>query len=184
MKSLNIITTLIILIMATKTSAQKSTKNLLHQYSEGSEVVFASSNQGGGGYGSENLLSSYETENQPYNGNDTSWWTDQGAPFPHSAILKTAGNGGTISKLVISNFSPEDEEGGGYRGIPAKDITIEASTQGADKGFKKVGDFKLKRNTKKQSFSVTPTQAKWIRITIKSNYGNEEYTILGGIEAY
>jgi hypothetical protein len=170
--------------MSANVNAQKSAKNLLHQYGEGAEVVFASSNHGGGGYGSENLLSSYETESQGDNGNNTSWWTDQGAPFPHSAVLKMVGNGGSISKFVISNYSPEDDEGGGYRGIPAKEITIEASTQGPESGFTKIGDFTLKRNQSRQAFSISPTQAKWIRVTIKSNYGNDDYTILGGMEAY
>ena len=169
--------------MAQNINAQ-STKNLLYQQGEGAEVVFASSNHGGGGYGSENLLSTYQAETQPHNGNDTSWWTDQGAPFPHSAVLKMVGEGGLISKLVISNYSPEDDEGGGYRGIPAKEITIEASTTGPDSGFRKIGDFTLVRNKSRQPFTVPTTQAQWIRVTIRSNYGNEEYTILGGIEAY
>jgi hypothetical protein len=160
--------------------AQK--RNLLYANCPGSELVKASSNDQGGGYGAQNLLSSAETIEKPSNG--TSWWTDVNTPFPHVAVLKMCGDGGTISKFVISNYTSEDENNGGYRGVPAKDIIIEASVTGPETGFQKIAQLQLKRNVPKQHFEITPAKAKWIRVTIKSNYGNKEYSLLGAVEAY
>jgi hypothetical protein len=157
-------------------------KNLLYANCPGSELVKASSNDQGGGYGAQNLLSSAETIEKPSNG--TSWWTDVNTPFPHVAVLKMCGDGGTISKFVISNYTSEDENSGGYRGVPAKDIIIEASVTGPETGFQKIAQLQLKRNVPKQHFDITPAKAKWIRVTIKSNYGNKEYSLLGAVEAY
>lgn len=68
----------------------------------------------------------------------------------------------------------------------AKDFTVEVSDTSADSGFAPVmsGTLKLARNG--QSFAFDPQQrpvARWVRLTISSNYG-DDYTAITGFHGF
>lgn len=85
--------------------------------------------------------------------------------------------------VIRFNNAIEDEDKG-YPGISAKDIEVYVSTTDTTSGFKKVLGVTLKSNKNNQVMKITPTQAKWVKFVITSNYGNSEYTELGLIGVF
>ncbi len=168
------------LFAQTETYGSKQTKNWLSPYCDAEIVSFSS--EYSSSFAALYLLMRTSVETDIPSG--SVWFTEEGAKFPHTAVLKLCRSGGKISRFLISNYYEDDKEGGSYAGVSAKDIMLEYSNEGPDKGFIKIGDFKLKRSTHKQELKITPVTAKWIRVTIKSNYGNADYTLLGGMQAY
>lgn len=69
-----------------------------------------------------------------------------------------------------------------YFGLNSKKITIEYSKKGPYSGYKKVGSFILQQH-KSTTFEIPSFSARWIKLTIHSNYGNSEYTELMEFEA-
>ena len=61
----------------------------------------------------------------------------------------------------------------------AKNVTVEVSDADANSGFEKVLDAKLEEKKDGQRFEVSKKiPARWIRLTIKDNYGSPRYTQL------
>lgn len=61
----------------------------------------------------------------------------------------------------------------------AKDVTVEVSDTNADSGFQKVLEATLEKEKDNQRFAAASrTPARWIRLTIKNNYGSPRYTQL------
>ncbi len=59
----------------------------------------------------------------------------------------------------------------------AKDILVEVSDTNADEGFRKIVELSLKNKADNQQFPVSaPTPGRWVRLTVKNNYGSPEYT--------
>lgn len=53
----------------------------------------------------------------------------------------------------------------------AKDFTVSVSTTAADSGFTNVGSFQAKQIRGYQIFTFAPAQARWLKISVTSNYG-------------
>ncbi|MCU0451912.1 MAG: SUN domain-containing protein [Bernardetiaceae bacterium] len=71
-----------------------------------------------------------------------------------------------------------------YAGICAKQVMVEASTQGPTTGFVKLGEFTLGEYAPVNDFSIQPAKARWLRLSILSNYGHDKYTELMEFEAW
>jgi outer membrane protein OmpA-like peptidoglycan-associated protein len=70
-----------------------------------------------------------------------------------------------------------------YQGIAAKDIRVEFSLQGPDKGYEDPQEYSLNPD-KVNSFNIEPVQARWVRLTVLSNHGNPEWTELNEFKAF
>lgn len=71
------------------------------------------------------------------------------------------------------------------QGAAAKEVTVEISTSGPESGFKQVLATTLEENTDGQTFALSqPVTARWIRLTVKNNYGHAEWTELFGFQAW
>ena len=84
----------------------------------------------------------------------------------------------SINKLVFNTFCQKD-----YTLISAKDIKLEFSSTSAKTGFAPAIALVLEEN-KINTFDVAPIKARWIKLTILSNYGNPQWTQLMEFEAW
>lgn len=109
------------------------------------------------------------------------WCTESGAPFPHWAVIELPKTE-WLTTLIFNNLIPDEEEG--WEGISAKDVRVEVSTTAPDQGFQTVASFLLERSKNNQLVHIEPTEARWIKIVLTSNWGNAEYTELGKLGAF
>jgi outer membrane protein OmpA-like peptidoglycan-associated protein len=84
----------------------------------------------------------------------------------------------SIQKLVFNTFCQKE-----YTLISAKDIKVEFSITSSKTGFASATALVLEEN-KINTFDIAPTKARWIKLTILSNYGNPQWTQLMEFEAW
>ena len=71
------------------------------------------------------------------------------------------------------------------KGRGAKDIVVELSDEGPTEGFTEIASVSLVDRQDNQSFPVTVDKSgKWVRLTVKNNHGDSEYTELMDFRAY
>jgi hypothetical protein len=71
------------------------------------------------------------------------------------------------------------------KGRGAKDIVVELSNDGPTEGFTEIASVSLNDREDNQGFPVTVDKSgKWVRLTIKDNHGDSEYTELMDFRAY
>ncbi len=141
----------------------------------GAKVVSFSSN-----YGSDWDVTNLISRSDKWEGELPAWCTESGAPFPHWAVIELAKQT-WLTTLIFNNNIPDEQ---GWEGISAKDLSVEVSTVSAKEGFQKVASFQLERNKNSQLVHLEPSQARWLKIVITSNWGNEEYTELGKLGVF
>jgi hypothetical protein len=66
----------------------------------------------------------------------------------------------------------------------AKDISVEASNEGADGPWRSVGELTLSPEPVAQSFTNLPTDARFVRFSFRTNQGSDVNVALGEIEIY
>jgi Sad1 / UNC-like C-terminal len=69
------------------------------------------------------------------------------------------------------------------RGVCAREVQVEISSEGPDKGFSNLGFFTLKEYGVAE-FKIKPIKARWVKLSILSNYGNPKYTQLQEFKAF
>jgi outer membrane protein OmpA-like peptidoglycan-associated protein len=141
----------------------------------GAKVVSFSSN-----YGSDWDVTNLISRSDKWEGELPAWCTEAGAPFPHWAVIELAKQT-WLTTLIFNNNIPDEQ---GWEGISAKELSVEVSTVSAKEGFQKVASFQLERNKNNQLVHLEPSQARWLKIVITSNWGNEEYTELGKLGVF
>jgi hypothetical protein len=107
------------------------------------------------------------------------WRSIKNSPFPYIFIFELAGNA-DIDLLKFNNKTHEDK----HPGISTKQVRIEFSTVSSKSGYGNVGDFTLEKGAELQEFSIQRTKARWIRLSIESNYGHPKFTELMEFEAW
>lgn len=137
--------------------------------------VVAFSSEYGGGWNAQYLVEGAD-ENPEAMG---VWCSANDAPFPHWAVIELP-RSTWLTTLIFNNALPDEPS---YPGISAKDVTVQVSDQGADAGFHTVASFRLERNRNGQEVRVEPTQARWIKVIVTSNWGNPTWTELGQLGA-
>lgn len=104
-------------------------------------------------------------------------WCSKGSAFPHVFVMELT-EVYLIEKLVFDNRCEAN-----YKGIASKEVKVEFSNVSGNNGFVDAGSFSLTEN-QLNTFAVEPKEARWIKISILSNYGNAQYTELAEVEAY
>jgi outer membrane protein OmpA-like peptidoglycan-associated protein len=142
----------------------------------GAKIVGYSSN-----YGSDWDVANLIGGSDNWYGTLPAWCTESGAPFPHWAVIELPKQN-WLTTLIFNNEIPDEQ--GGWEGISAKDVSIEVSNTSATEGFKTMASFQLERNKNNQIVHLEPAEARWLKIVITSNWGNEEYTELGKLGVF
>ena len=107
------------------------------------------------------------------------WRSKKNSPFPHVIVFELAGD----AKINLLKFNNNTEEIK-YPGISSKEAKVEFSTISPDSSYINIGIFTLGRSAKIQEFEIKKTKARWVRLTITSNYGHPYYTELMEFEAW
>ncbi len=165
----------IISIILISAPLQAGEETNLTSSARGTKIVSFSSNYGGM-WDVNSLIDPTEgsEENLP------TWCTESEAPFPHWVVIELPKKE-WLTTLIFNNYIPDEES---WPGISAKDLRVETSISGSSSGFKTVASFQLERNKNNQLVRLDPLEARWIKIVITSNYGNQEYTELGKLGVF
>lgn len=107
----------------------------------------------------------------------TGWCSGAASKAPYVFVFELSEDF-IINKLAFNTFCQKE-----YAGISAKDIKVEFSTTSSKTGYVSASPFLLEEN-KINSFEITGVKARWIKLTITSNYGNPQWTELMEFEAW
>jgi hypothetical protein len=130
-------------------------------------------------YASSNLPDKRAAKNLIDGKKKRGWRSIKNSSFPHTFIFELAGSA-DIDLLKFNNKTREAK----HPGISAKQVKVEFSAISSKLGYRTVGDFTLEKGAKLQEFSIQRTKARWIRLSIKSNYGHPKFTELMEFEAW
>lgn len=135
----------------------------------GAYILYASSSYSTG-WAAENLIDGRRKRG---------WRSKKNSPFPHIIVFALAANA-DIDLLKFNNNTQENK----YPGISAKEVKVEFSTVSSDSDYINVGTFILRKGAELQEYKILKTKARWIRLSIKNNYGHPSYTELRKFEAW
>lgn len=104
------------------------------------------------------------------------WSTNKGAKGPFVIVISLAEKS-EIHALVFDTASVDQ--------LPraAKDVDIAVSDISASDGFAPAAGITLKDGADNQAFRIKPIAGRWIRLTVKSNYGDPSYTEIMDVRA-
>lgn len=115
-------------------------------------------------------------------GSPTSGWCSSPArKAPHRFVFDL----GSPQRLARLELDAACADEGEYAGVGAKAYLIEGSLEGPEGGFTTLLEGTLARGKNAQALELPPSaNARWLRLTLKSNYGHAELTELMEIRAY
>jgi outer membrane protein OmpA-like peptidoglycan-associated protein len=111
-------------------------------------------------------------------GTETTGWCASKNVFPMAFVIELSETY-AIEKLCFSNMGESK-----YPGICAKEIKVEFSTTKPDAGFTEVLKTTLGDFSPMKEFPIPPQKARWIKVSILSNYGHATYTELMEMQAW
>ncbi len=103
----------------------------------------------------------------------TGWCSKEGAKPPFDFIIDY-GRTLDADAVVLDNSCQEDK----YPGISARELSVYGGTESPHKCEDLIGNFELQKGMPGQRFTFAPRKVRFIRLTIHSNWGNENYTEL------
>ena len=139
----------------------------LTAFANGALVESSTSDYGGG------WEARWLTDENP----DTGWCSVQGAKGPFAIVLSLPDRS-EIHAVEFDTSSVEKPERG------AKDVEVAVSDTSATAGFTPVATVALKAAANAQRFALArPAAGRWIRVTVKSNFGDPDYNELMEVRA-
>ncbi|WP_165824148.1 OmpA family protein [Pseudochryseolinea flava] len=102
-------------------------------------------------------------------------WCSKGTTFPMEFVFELT-ELCKINKLFFNNVCEN------YDGIHTKELKVEYSSKSANEDYKLFGNYTLSKN-KINEYPVD-AEARWIKLTILSNYGNKEYVELSEFKVF
>jgi len=108
------------------------------------------------------------------------WRTELKAKFPHWVVIELP----RPTELTTFSFNTAYINESDFEGVSPNGIIIEYSTESPDSGYQRIAHEFLKKKKNNQIFSVQAATAKWIRISIRNNFGNPYLTEFGRVYAY
>ena len=115
---------------------------------------------------------------------DSYGWSSSKAPtdaLPEWVIFAFAGEQTRLVSRIAIDPTTADPS---FIGRWAKDIEIQVSNTTQDGPWKNVGRFQLVNKPIKQSFDFPPVEARYVKLTIRSNFGSDRCVEMGEFEAY
>ncbi len=131
-----------------------------------------------GGAQSANKISPWSKEAIIDGSTQKGWSSSEESDFPYEFIFELS------EECIIDKFGFNNECEKKYPGICAKKIKVEVSTVSPTDGYKEVLNEKLEEYAPTTYYPIKPTTARWLKVSILSNYGYEKFTELMEIEAW
>lgn len=144
-------------------------KNRVLSLSKGAYIVYESSSF------SEGFATKRLINERPRWG----WRSKKGDVFPHIIVFELI----CTAKIDLLKFNNNAGETA-HPGISTKKVQVEFSTVSSDSGYINAGTFILKKGKETQEYKIQKNKARWIRLSIISNYGHPSYTELMEFEAW
>jgi len=108
----------------------------------------------------------------------TGWAAPKGVMSPQATVIELPER--SLLKRIEFDTAHADCDTCG-----AKDIDVEVSDVAPTSGFQKIASVELLDRTDHQQFAVgSEFPGRWVRLTVKNNWGSEEYTELMEFRAY
>ncbi|MBX3611618.1 MAG: OmpA family protein [Hydrogenophaga sp.] len=144
----------------------------------GVAVVAASSSYGGSE--ADNLVPSLQRLAEPgVTLQDFIWCTEDNAPFPHWALLDLQ-RPQWITTLVFNNALKDEPA---YPGISARGVEVWLGRESRDR-LQRVASFELERGRAHQAVRIEPTEARWLKFVVTSNWGHPAWTEMNPAAAH
>ena len=112
---------------------------------------------------------------------ESGWATPKGTVTPQQLLIVLPEQ--SVIKALEFDSANVDGDGEGTRS--AKDVVVEVSNAGPNSGFEVVAALSLKAKKDKQRFAVAKAvTGRWVRLTMKNNYGSVDNIELFDFRAY
>jgi hypothetical protein len=110
----------------------------------------------------------------PYRTNRPLGWRSTTALFPQQVGFELRGQS-RVERVAFQHTTATPRDSW------AKEVGVLLSTEGPDAGYYLVGRWPLAQTTQPQEFLFWDTPARYVRICLYANYGNQEFVSLGQI---
>lgn len=108
------------------------------------------------------------------------WSSPTGEPFPHQFVLELPRRY-RLERLVLSNQGAQES---GYPGISARNVDVSVAVAAPDGPFEQVKTVEVPPGGRAETTLPEGTEARWLKLVIRDNWGHEEYTELMELEGY
>ncbi|WP_026849130.1 OmpA family protein [Gemmatimonas phototrophica] len=109
---------------------------------------------------------------------DLVWSSASNVPFPHWITIDL-GRRQWLTTLVFNNALTEEPD---HPGISARLLELHVGDTPTE--LRKVASFELQKNTNDQAVQITPVEAQYVKLVVRSNWGHPWYTELGAGMAF
>ena len=110
----------------------------------------------------------------------TGWASRRGLPAPHTIVIELPQRF-ALESIGFDNTRTQEID---YPGISARDVEIWVSTISAADGFVRVATVEASQGGREHFSLPRRSEARWIKLMVLSNWGNEEFTEIMELEAY
>lgn len=105
-------------------------------------------------------------------GNPATGWCSLENARPPFEFIVDYGHPIDISGIVFNNACQEDK----FPGISAKELSVFTGTDNPRRCDEPAGRFELRQGTAEQRFDFVPRTARYVRLVIHANWGNDQFT--------
>jgi outer membrane protein OmpA-like peptidoglycan-associated protein len=138
---------------------------------ESGALALSATTQFGGKWNVQSLLS----------GSNTSGWSStRGHPYPNNFVIELPRQY-LLKSFVIDNTGAEESS---FRGISGRHFVLSGSTTSHEEGFELILEGEAAQGDRKVFLLEEPTEIRWLKLEILSNWGNPHHTQLMELEAY
>lgn len=102
------------------------------------------------------------------------WASPENDPHPHHFVLELPRRH-RLDTLTLSNRGAEE---GSYPGISARHVEVHASVEGPDGPWREVTTVEVPRGDRTWTALPSGTEARWLKLVVRDNWGHESYTEL------
>ena len=138
---------------------------------ESGALALSATTQFGGRWNVQSLLS----------GSNTSGWSStRGHAYPNDFVIELPRQY-LLKSFVIDNTGAEESS---FRGISGRHFVLSGSTTSHDEGFDLILEGEAAQGDRKVFLLEEPTEVRWLKLEVLSNWGNPHHTQLMELEAY
>ncbi len=110
----------------------------------------------------------------------TGWASRRGQVAPNTIVVELP-QPHVVESIVLDNTRAQESD---YPGISAREVEVWFSVDAPDDGYKRIATLEAPQGGREQ-FPLPPgRQARWIKLVVSSNWGNDQFTEIMELDAY
>lgn len=110
----------------------------------------------------------------------TGWASRRGNLAPSTIVVELPQRH-RVESIVFDNTRAQEDD---YPGISAREVEVWFSTAGPETGYELVATVQATQGGREQFPLPLDREARWIKLVVNSNWGNDQFTELMELEAY